>query len=107
LSIPAIADQMAGVELPDPVVFAPALNVALEGLTDPRKPRGIPHRLVVLLTVTVCAVTAGARSFVAVAEWAADLPGVLAAALGAGDRCPSESTIAAPCRTSTPTRSTR
>jgi predicted transposase YbfD/YdcC len=93
LSIPAIADQMAGVELPDPVVFAPALNVALEGLTDPRKPRGIRHRLVVLLTVTVCAVTAGARSFVAVAEWAADLPGVLAAALGAGDRCPSESTI--------------
>jgi predicted transposase YbfD/YdcC len=93
LSIPAIADQLAGVELPELVAFAPALNVALEELADPRKARGIRHRLVVLLTVTVCAVAAGARSFVAVAEWVADLPTVLAATLGTGDRCPSESTI--------------
>jgi predicted transposase YbfD/YdcC len=48
---------------------------------------------VVLLTVTVCAVAAGARSFVAVAEWVADLPMALADTLGTGDRCPSESTI--------------
>ena len=78
LSIPAIADQVGGVELPDPVVLAPALSVVLEKLADPRKARGIRHRLAILLTVTVCAVAAGARSFVAIAEWAADLPAALA-----------------------------
>jgi len=93
LSIPAIVDQLAGVELPDPVVLAPALNVVLGAVVDPRKARGIRHRLVVLLTVAVCAVSAGARSFVAVAEWVADLPGSLADTLGTRQRCPSESTI--------------
>jgi hypothetical protein len=93
LSIPAIAEQLGGVELPDPVALAPALGVVLGKVTDPRKARGIRHRLVVLLTVTVCAVAAGARSFVAVAEWVADLPMALADTLGTGDRCPSESTI--------------
>jgi len=93
LSIPAIADQVGGVELPDPVVLAPALSVVLEKLADPRKARGIRHRLVMLLTVTVCAVAAGARTFVAVAEWVADLPAALAETVGTGGRCPSESTI--------------
>ena len=37
-----------------------------------------------LLTVTVCAVAAGARSFVAIAEWVADLPAALADTLGTG-----------------------
>jgi hypothetical protein len=93
LSIPAVAEKLGGVELPDPVVLAPALSVVLGTVTDPRKARGIRHRLVVLLTVTVCAVAAGARSFVAVAEWVADLPESLTLALGTGERCPSESTI--------------
>ena len=93
LSIPAIAEHLGGVELPDPVVLAPALGAVLEKVADPRKARGIRHQLVVLLTVTVCAVAAGARSFVAIAEWVADLPLALADALGTGDRCPSESTI--------------
>jgi hypothetical protein len=93
LSIPAIAEQLGGVELPDPIALAPALGVVLGKVTDPRKAGGIRHRLVVLLTVTVCAVAAGARSFVAVAEWVADLPMALADTLGTGDRCPSESTI--------------
>jgi len=53
------------VELPDPVTLAPALSAVLTTVTDPRKARGIRHHLVVLLTVTVCAVAAGARSFVA------------------------------------------
>jgi hypothetical protein len=93
LSIPALADQLAGVELSDPVVLAPALGVALATVVDPRKARGLRHRLVVLLTVAVCAVAAGARSFVAVGEWVADLPGSLAETLGTSRRCPSESTI--------------
>ncbi len=93
MSISAIAGQLAGVELPDPVVLAPALSVVLTTVLDPRKARGLRHRLVVLLTVAVCAVAAGARSFVAVGEWVADLPGSLAEAVGTGERCPSESTI--------------
>jgi predicted transposase YbfD/YdcC len=93
LSIPVVAEHLAGVELPDPVVLAPVLSAALQDVVDPRKARGIRHRLVVLLTVTVCAVAAGARSFVAVAEWVADLPAAPADTLGIGDRCPSESTI--------------
>ena len=93
LSIAAVADQVGGAELPDPVVLAPGLREVLGGVVDPRKRRGIRHGLMVVLTVAVCAVAAGARSFVAVAEWAADVPGEVAAALGTGQRCPSESTI--------------
>jgi predicted transposase YbfD/YdcC len=93
LSIPAIAERLGAVALPDAGVLAPALGVALSKVTDPRKARGIRHRFVVLLTVTVCAVAAGARSFVAAAEWVADLPLALADTLGTRDRCPSESTI--------------
>ena len=93
LSIPAIAEKLGGVELPDPVVLAPALSDVLATVVDPRKARGIRHPLVVLLTATMCAVAAGARSFVAVGEWVADLPGSLAKTLGISERCPSESTI--------------
>ena len=93
LSIAAVADQVGEVELLDPVVLAPRLADALAGVVDPRKPRGVRHGLVVVLTAAVCAVAAGARSFVAVAEWVADLPDAAAVALGTDRRCPSESTI--------------
>ncbi|HEX2418963.1 MAG TPA: transposase family protein [Micromonosporaceae bacterium] len=93
LSIAAVADQVGGAELPDPVVLAPSLQAALAGMVDPRARRGVRHGLVFVLTAAVCAVAAGARSFVAVAEWVADLPTEIAAALGVDQRCPSESTI--------------
>lgn len=93
LSIAAIAEQVGGTELPDPVVLAPKLADALGGVADPRKPRGVRHGLVVVLSAAVCAVAAGARSFVAVAEWVADLPAGTAAALGVDRRCPSETAI--------------
>ncbi|BBG01187.1 MULTISPECIES: ISAs1 family transposase [Pseudonocardia] len=93
LSIAAVADQVGGVELPDPVALAPRLTDALAGVVDPRRRRGVRHGLVVVLTAAVCAVAAGARSFVAVAEWVADLPVEVAAVLGTDVRCPSESTI--------------
>jgi hypothetical protein len=93
LSIAAVVDQVGGVELPDPVVLAPGLRDVLGGVVDPRKRRGVRHGLVVVLTVAVCAVAAGARSFVAVAEWVADVPDDVAAVLGTDRRCPSESTI--------------
>jgi predicted transposase YbfD/YdcC len=78
---------------PDPVAHAADLRVVLAGVVDPRKRRGVRHGLVVVLTATVCAVAAGARSLVAIAEWVADLPDEVAAALGTDRRCPSESTI--------------
>ena len=68
LSVAAVADQVGGVELPDPMALAPGLADALGGVVDPRERRGVRHGLVVVLTAAVCAVAAGARSFVAVAE---------------------------------------
>jgi predicted transposase YbfD/YdcC len=93
LSIAAVADQVQGLPLPDPVAAVPDLRLALAEVGDPRKRRGVRHGLVVVLTAAVCAVAAGARSFVAIAEWVADLPADVAAALGVDRRCPSESTI--------------
>jgi predicted transposase YbfD/YdcC len=51
-------------------------------VTDPRRRRGTRHRLPVLLTLATCAVLAGARSFAAVAEWAADAGETVWATLG-------------------------
>jgi hypothetical protein len=44
----------------------------LAAVADPRARRGVRHRLAVILALAVCAVLAGARSFTAIAEWAAD-----------------------------------
>ena len=41
-------------------------------VADPRHRRGVRYRLAVILGLAVCAVLAGARSFTAIAEWAAD-----------------------------------
>lgn len=80
-------------KLPDPVALAPGLRTALTQVIDPRQRRGVRHPLTVVLTAAVCAVAAGARSFVAAAEWVADLPVEVATALGVAERYPSESTI--------------
>jgi predicted transposase YbfD/YdcC len=93
LSIAAVADQVGALAYPDPVTLAPGLRTALTELTDPRKRRGRRHGLVVILTAAVCAVAAGARSFVAVAEWVTDLPTDAATLLGLDRRRPSESAI--------------
>ena len=70
LSISGLVEQVGGVELPNPVTVAPELRAVLGQVTDPRKPRGVRHGLVVVLTAAVCAVAAGARSFVAIAGYA-------------------------------------
>ena len=93
LSIPGLVDQLGGAELPNPITVAAELRTVLKQVTDPRKPRGVRHGLVVVLTTAVCAVAAGARSFVAIAEWVADLPTAVAEHLGTDQRCPSEATI--------------
>lgn len=44
---------------------------ALRCIPDPRKKRGIRHRSLSILAVSVCAVLSGAKSYIAIAEWAA------------------------------------
>ena len=46
----------------------------LEEIPDPRKRRGIRHSHAVVLAMALCACLAGARSFLAIGEWAAALP---------------------------------
>jgi len=71
------------------------LVAALARVPDPRARRGIRHRLVTMLALAVCAVLAGARSYVAIAEWAHDLPLGVRVRLGlaVGRATPSESAI--------------
>jgi predicted transposase YbfD/YdcC len=47
---------------------------ALEAVTDPRDGRGVRYRLPSLLALGVLAVAAGAKTFLEIAEYAADLP---------------------------------
>ena len=44
----------------------------LARVADSRHRRGVRHRLAAILGLALCAVVAGARSFTAIAEWAAD-----------------------------------
>ncbi|MFB6634857.1 transposase family protein [Streptomyces sp. NPDC056362] len=50
---------------------------------DPRDPRGVRHRLAVVLALTACAVLAGAISLLAVGEWIAHAPGDVPEQVGA------------------------
>lgn len=54
----------------------------LAEVPDPRDPRGVRHTLTSLLLAAVAAVLAGARSFTAIGEWAADAPPRVLAAVG-------------------------
>src|SRR5215831_12041268 len=69
------------------------LLTVLAGIADPRCRRGIRHRLPVILGLAVCAALAGARSFTAIAEWAADADEATLAGLGVTRAVPSESTF--------------
>ena len=71
----------------------PGLLGVLARVADPRRRRGVRHRLAVILGLALCAVVAGARSFTAIAEWAADADGQTLRVLGVTGRVPSESTF--------------
>src|SRR5665647_3310109 len=66
-----------------------SLLAALARVPDPRDPRGVRYPIVAMLTVVVCAMLAGARSYAAIGEWSADLR----AALGFTGRAPGPVTI--------------
>jgi predicted transposase YbfD/YdcC len=65
----------------------------LSTVTDPRGRRGRRHQLATVLVVALSAVTAGARSLAAIADWAADLPRWAWPRLGITRRAPAVSTI--------------
>jgi DDE_Tnp_1-associated/Transposase DDE domain len=71
----------------------PGLLAVLARVADPRCRRGIRHRLAVILGLAVCAMLAGARSFTAIAEWAANADAETLARLGVTGAVPSESTL--------------
>src|SRR5215470_2829627 len=70
---------------------------AARALTSPGLTHGtgaeVRHRLAVILGLAVCAVLAGACSFTAIAEWAADADAETLTRLGVTRRVPSESTF--------------
>ena len=69
------------------------LPEVLARVADPRHRRGVRHRLAGILGLALCAVVAGARSFTAIAEWAADADRQTLHVLGVTGRVPSESTF--------------
>jgi len=67
---------------------APHLLAYLATIPDPRAVGGRRHRLVTILGLAAAAVLAGARSIAAIAEWAADSPQPVRAALSARQQAP-------------------
>jgi predicted transposase YbfD/YdcC len=80
--IPAALAQLAHADLLQHAQ-APHLLAYLATIPDPRGSCGRRHPLVAILAMTAAAVLAGARSLTAIAEWAADAPQPVRAALGA------------------------
>jgi hypothetical protein len=64
-------------------------------IRDPRAGRGRRHSLVAILALAAAAVLTGARSVAAIAEWAADAPQPVRAALGARRDAPSHFSVPA------------
>ena len=60
-----------------------SLLQVLDGITDPRDPRGIRHRLASILAVAILTVLGGAANFREIGDQAADLPQPVLAVIGA------------------------
>lgn len=70
----------------------------LAAFPDPGARRGVRHPIAVILALAVCAVLAGARSFVAITGWAADADQVTLTGLGSPAGCRTSPRSARPCR---------
>jgi hypothetical protein len=73
----------------------PQLLGSLAAVPDPRAARGRRHPLVAILAMAAAAVLAGARSIAAIAEWAAEAPQPVRAALGARRDAPDHFAVPA------------
>jgi hypothetical protein len=80
-SIPSALTQLAPADPLRPTE-RPHLLGYLAAVGDPRARGGRRHPLVAILAIAAAAVLAGARSIAAIAEWAADTPQPVRAALG-------------------------
>jgi DDE_Tnp_1-associated/Transposase DDE domain len=69
------------------------LKEKIHQIIDPRKRRGIRHPLVTILSLSVAAVICGARSYIAIAEWAFSLSRETLLRFGCTRKPPSEPTI--------------
>jgi DDE_Tnp_1-associated len=74
---------------------APHLLAYLACVPDPRGAHGRRHPLVAILAMAAAAVLAGARLIATTAEWAADAPQPVRAALGARHHAPGHFTVPA------------
>ena len=79
--VPSGLSQLRGQSPVVPVERAGLLE-RLAQVPDPRAARGVRHRAVYVLALSAAAVLAGARSLLAIAEWAADTPASVRVALG-------------------------
>src|SRR5665647_1528544 len=70
-----------------------SLLTALGRVPDPRDPRGVRYPIVAMLTVVVCAMLAGARSYAAIGQWCADLDATDRRDLGFTGKVPGPVTI--------------
>ncbi len=66
--IRAATGDVAGLGVSDLVEATSLLREALTQVADPRARRRVRHQLAGMLSAAVCAVAAGARSFVTIAE---------------------------------------
>src|SRR5438552_967362 len=89
------SNSPAGVEVPRCLTDVDACDLltALASVPDPRRRRGVRYRLTSLLAVAVCAVLAGACTFAAIADWAADLDPPARLRLGFAGPIPVGSTV--------------
>jgi predicted transposase YbfD/YdcC len=96
--IPAALAHLARTDT-DPVQLqdadAPHLLTYLAAVPDPRAAHGRRHPLVAILAMAAAAVLTGARSIAAIAEWAADTPQPVRAALGARRDAPDHFAVPA------------
>jgi predicted transposase YbfD/YdcC len=76
LTVLAQADPLRPAETPHLLAY-------LATVSDPRRRTGRRHPLVAILAMAAASVLTGARSFAAIAEWAADVDQPIRAALGA------------------------
>ena len=94
---PSSAPRDARPPMPSSPITATACSQYLLDLLprspDPRKRRGRRHPLAGLLAVGIAAVAAGARSFAAIGQWAADAGPEVLAGLGAACGPADESTF--------------
>lgn len=98
LRTPLVSTQLEGYRMLDveklPLEGEGGLFSVLCAVQDPRKARGIRHKMQSILAVAVCATLAGARSFTAIAEWAAEQSREVLLKLGSKrGKPPSERTI--------------